>query len=63
MCFKNQTLKLKREISSHHFDVTELALHARLQERFPKGTCNQMTNSGVRRKYPMMASRLLRTAP
>jgi len=33
---KNQTLKLKREISSHHFDVTELALRARLQERFPK---------------------------
>jgi hypothetical protein len=38
--FENQTLKLKREISSHHFDVTELALRARLQERFPKGTRN-----------------------
>jgi len=39
--FKNQTLKLKREINSRHFDVTELALRARLQERFPKGTRNQ----------------------
>ena len=39
--FKNQTLKLKREINSRHFDVTELALHARLQEQFPKGTRNQ----------------------
>ena len=39
--FKNQTLKLKREISSRHFDVTELALRARLQERFPKGTRNK----------------------
>jgi len=38
--FKNQTLKLKREINSHHFDVTELALRTRLQERFPKGTRN-----------------------
>jgi hypothetical protein len=37
---ENQTLKLKREISSRHFDVTELALRARLQERFPKGTRN-----------------------
>jgi len=38
--FKNQTLKLKREINSRHFDVTELVLRARLQERFPKGTRN-----------------------
>ena len=38
---KNQTLKLKREISSRHFDVTELALRAGLQERFPKGTRNR----------------------
>jgi hypothetical protein len=27
-------------IYSRHFDVTELALRARLQERFPKGTRN-----------------------
>jgi len=35
--WKNQTLKLKRKVSLCHFDVTELALHAQLQEQFPKG--------------------------
>jgi hypothetical protein len=45
---ENQTLKLKREISSRHFDVTELALRARLQERFPKGTRNFRRTIAVR---------------
>jgi len=49
--FKNQTLKLKREISSCHFDVTELALRARLQEQFPKGTRNSW-NVTKRDQYP-----------